>query len=70
VFMAGTVDKKIRAFESVSGKVLWEHELPSGGFATPCTYEVDGKQYVVIASGGGAGRGRSVANDEFIAFAL
>ncbi|MEX2263601.1 MAG: pyrroloquinoline quinone-dependent dehydrogenase [Bryobacteraceae bacterium] len=68
VFMAGTFDKKMRAFESTSGKVLWEHELPAGGFATPCTYEADGKQYVVIAAGGG--KNGSAANDEFIAFSL
>jgi quinoprotein glucose dehydrogenase len=68
VFMAGTFDKKFRAFESATGKILWEYELPAGGFATPCTYEVNGKQYVVIAAGGG--KEGSAANDEFIAFSL
>jgi quinoprotein glucose dehydrogenase len=68
VFMAGTFDKKIRAFESDSGKVLWEYELPAGGFATPMTYEADGKQYVVIAAGGG--KSGSQANDEYIAFTV
>lgn len=68
VFMAGTFDKKIRAFSSDSGEVLWEYELPQGGFATPCTYEADGKQYVVIAAGGG--KNGSAANDEFLAFSL
>ncbi len=68
VFMAGTFDKKIRAFDSDSGKVLWEHELPAGGFATPCTYEAGGKQFVVIAAGGG--KSGSQANDEYIAFSL
>ena len=68
VFMAGTFDKKIRAFESASGKVLWEADLPSGGFATPCTYEAEGKQYVVVAAGGG--KNKSKANDEFVAFSL
>ncbi|MGH9659230.1 MAG: pyrroloquinoline quinone-dependent dehydrogenase, partial [Bryobacteraceae bacterium] len=68
VFMAGTFDRKIRAFESVSGKVLWEFELPAGGFATPMTYEASGKQYVVIAAAGG--KNGSKANDEFIAFSL
>lgn len=68
VFKAGTFDKMIRAFDSDSGDVLWEYELPSGGFATPCTYEAGGKQYVVIAAGGG--KDGSAANDEFIAFSL
>lgn len=68
VFMAGTFDKKMRAFESDSGKILWEYDLPAGGFATPCTYEAGGKQFVVIAAGGG--KNGSKANDEFIAFSL
>ena len=68
VFMAGTFDQMIRAFDSDSGKVLWERELPAGGFATPMTYEANGKQYVVIAAAGG--KSGSKANDEFIAFSL
>jgi quinoprotein glucose dehydrogenase len=68
VFMAGTFDRMLRAFESATGKVVWEYELPAGGFATPMTYEANGKQYVVIAAGGG--KNRSKANDEFIAFSL
>jgi quinoprotein glucose dehydrogenase len=68
VFKAGTVDRMMRAFDSDSGEVLWEHELKAGGFATPCTYEAGGKQYVVIASGGG--KDGSEANDEFVAFSL
>jgi quinoprotein glucose dehydrogenase len=68
VFMAGTFDRMFRAFKSTTGKVLWEQELPAGGFATPMTYEANGKQYVVIAAGGG--RNGSKANDEFIAFSL
>jgi quinoprotein glucose dehydrogenase len=58
----------IRAFDSDSGETLWEHRLPSGGFATPCTYEAGGKQFVVIAAGGG--KDGSPAHDEFIAFSL
>jgi quinoprotein glucose dehydrogenase len=68
VFMAGTFDKMFRAFDSDTGKVVWECELPAGGFATPMTYEANGKQFVVIAAGGG--KSRSQANDEFIAFSL
>ncbi|WP_431209852.1 c-type cytochrome [Puia sp. P3] len=55
VFIAGTRDEKIRAFDQKDGKVLWDYQLPAGGFATPITYSIDGKQYVVIAAGGGRG---------------
>jgi quinoprotein glucose dehydrogenase len=52
VFMAGTTDRKLRAFDVSTGKVLWQTELPAGGMAVPMTYAVDGVQYVVIAAGG------------------
>ncbi len=68
VVKAGTFDKKIRAFDSDSGDVLWEHELNAGGFATPCTYEANGKQYIAVAAGGGKDGSR--ATDEFVAFSL
>ncbi|HRN56710.1 MAG TPA: hypothetical protein PLL71_09675 [Agriterribacter sp.] len=51
-FIAGTPDKKIRAFNKRTGEILWEYQLPAGGFATPSVYEVKGKQYVVIVCGG------------------
>ena len=52
VFIAGTHDEKIRAFDKKTGKIVWEYQLPAAAFATPITYEVDGKQYVAIAAGG------------------
>jgi quinoprotein glucose dehydrogenase len=67
VFIAGTKDEKIRAFDRKTGKMVWEYQLPAGGFATPITYEINGKQYVVIAAGGG--RGQKTGGD-YIAFAL
>jgi quinoprotein glucose dehydrogenase len=68
LFIAGTKDERIRAFDKKTGKVNWEFQLPAGGFATPVTYKVKGKQYIVIAAGG-------VKNDhkpggKYIAFAL
>ncbi len=69
VFIAATRDERIRAFDKDSGAVLWEHALPFGGFATPSTYMVDGKQYVVIAAGGG-GIGGGPSGDAYVAFAL
>jgi len=52
VFIAATYDEKIRAFDSKTGKIVWGHSLPAGGFATPVTYMVGGKQYIAIAAGG------------------
>lgn len=68
LFMAGRFDRKMRAFDSDTGEVLWEHQLEAGGFATPCTYMANGKQYVVIAAGGG--KGDSPSGDAYVAFAL
>ena len=52
VFIAATYDEKLRAFDRKTGKIVWEYKLPAGGFATPITYMVNGKQYIVIAAGG------------------
>ncbi len=68
LFIAGTKDRKLRAYDKKTGKLLWETELPAAAFATPSTYEVNGKQYVVVACGGtklGAAGG-----DSYVAFAL
>ncbi|GGG95468.1 hypothetical protein GCM10007415_33360 [Parapedobacter pyrenivorans] len=69
VFMAGTPDEKIRAFDSRSGLVLWEYQLPAAGYASPSVYMINGKQYIVIAAGGGGKNGTKVG-DSVIAFAL
>jgi quinoprotein glucose dehydrogenase len=68
VFIAATKDEMIRAFDKTSGKVVWEHPLPAAGYATPATYTVNGKQYVVIACGGG--KIGSKSGDAYVAFAL
>jgi glucose dehydrogenase len=53
LFIGATVyDRKLRAFESATGKLLWEGTLPFAGTATPSTYMIDGKQYLVIATSG------------------
>ncbi|MGB2715291.1 MAG: family 16 glycoside hydrolase [Vicinamibacterales bacterium] len=69
IFVAATADEKIRAFEKHSGRLLWEHQLPAGGYATPSVYMVDGRQYVVIAAGG-SGKNATKSGDSIIAFAL
>jgi glucose dehydrogenase len=69
IFIAATADEKFRAFESHSGRVLWEYQLPAGGYATPSVYMIDGKQYVAIAAGG-SGKNGTKSGDSVIAFAL
>jgi quinoprotein glucose dehydrogenase len=69
VFIASTRDEKFRAFDQDTGKVLWETQLEAGGYAVPASYEVNRKQYVVIAAGGG-GKLDTKAGDAFVAFAL
>jgi quinoprotein glucose dehydrogenase len=69
VFIAGTKDERFHAFDKTTGELLWEHPLPAGGYATPSTYQVNGRQYVVIAAGG-AGKLQTKAGDAFVVFAL
>lgn len=71
VFVAGTEDEKIRAFDADTGKELWSAKLPFAGTAAPAVYAVDGRQYVVItATGGGRVGGKSGAGDAIVAFRL
>ncbi|HEX5168783.1 MAG TPA: PQQ-binding-like beta-propeller repeat protein, partial [Cyclobacteriaceae bacterium] len=68
VFIAASRDKKFRAFNKATGKLLWEYTLPASGFASPAVYELNGKQYVVIACGGGKLGAKS--GDTYLAFAI
>jgi quinoprotein glucose dehydrogenase len=68
LFIAATRDSKIRAFDKKTGKLLWEYLLPAAGFATPAVYSLNGKQYLVIACGGGKLGTKS--GDSYIAFSL
>jgi len=70
VFMAGTPDQRIRAYDVETGTVLWRVELPRAAIATPMTYEgADGRQYVVVAAGG-HGKFGLETGDFIVAFAL
>lgn len=69
VFVAGTMDDYLRAFDISTGKLLWKGALPAGGQATPMTYEINGKQYVVIAAGG-HGKLGTKQGDSLVAFSL
>lgn len=66
-FIGATIDRMFRAYETATGRELWRAPLPAGGKATPMTYEHNGRQYVVIAAGGGSVWGEG---DSIIAFAL
>lgn len=68
LFIGATQDERFRAFDKETGEVLWTTDLPYGGYATPITYEIDGRQYVVIAAGGG--KMGTPSGDAYIAFAL
>ncbi len=68
LFIAATSDKKIRAFNKRTGKLLWEYDLPAAGFATPSVYEKKGHQYLVIACGGG--KLGKPSGDSYLAFAI
>lgn len=65
---ATNYDRKFRVFDKANGKLLWETILPAAGNATPATYEVNGRQYVVIAAGGG--KGGAPSGGTYVAFAL
>lgn len=66
---ATNFDKKFRAYDKTSGELLWEVTLPFSGNATPATFEVHGRQFVVIAAGGGKDP-RSPSGGVYVAFAL
>jgi quinoprotein glucose dehydrogenase len=66
---ATSFDKKFRAFDKSTGELLWETTLPFAGNATPATYSVAGRQYVVIAAGGGKDP-KSPSGGVYVAFAL
>ena len=68
VFIAATQDAKLRAFDKNTGQLLWEASLPAPGYATPSTFAVDGKQFVVVAAGGG--KLGSKSSDTYVAFSL
>jgi quinoprotein glucose dehydrogenase len=65
---ATNYDRKFRVFDKLNGKLLWETELPAAGNATPATYEVNGRQFVVIAAGGG--KWGAPSGGSYVAFAL
>jgi quinoprotein glucose dehydrogenase len=69
LFIGASVhDRKVRAYDKTNGNLLWEALLPAGGNATPSTYEVNGRQFLVIAAGGGKAGEKS--GGSYVAYAL
>ena len=68
MIIGASLDDRLRAFATDSGRLLWEAKLPAGAQATPMTYAVGGRQYFVIAAGGY--KGDSTRGDYVIAYAL
>jgi quinoprotein glucose dehydrogenase len=68
LFIAATQDAKFHAFDKRTGRLLWEATLPAPGYATPSTFAVRGKQYVVVAAGGG--KLGSKSSDTYVAYSL
>jgi quinoprotein glucose dehydrogenase len=69
VFTSAAMDGFLRAFDSETGKEIWKYQLPAGGQATPMTYSIAGKQYLVIAAGG-HGKLGTKRGDYVLAFTL
>jgi quinoprotein glucose dehydrogenase len=71
VFIAATNDSRFRAFDSKSGRLVWEQPIDANGHTIPITYlGKDGKQYVAIMAGGGGGFFGGTPSDALVAFAL
>lgn len=69
IFIGASRDEYFRVFDQQSGKILWTYKLPAAATATPAIYEVNGKQFVVVACGGGGKLG-TPSGDSYVAFAL
>lgn len=68
LFIAATKDGRFRAFDRSTGRMLWQTALPAAAFATPCCYEINGKQFVALACGGS--KLNTPSGDSYVAFAL
>ena len=69
VFIGAAMDERFHAYDVATGALLWEYQMEFGGYATPATYEVEGRQFVVIAAGGG-GKPGTKKGDAYYCFAL
>jgi quinoprotein glucose dehydrogenase len=70
VFIGASSDEKFRAFDIDTGEKLWEVDTPASAMATPMTYAIDGRQFVVVAAGGHLFKGFQNISDYIVAYAL
>jgi quinoprotein glucose dehydrogenase len=68
LIIAATPDHQLRIFDKSNGELLWQYRLPAAGYATPATYEIEGRQYIVITCSGG--KLGTPSGDQYLAFAL
>ena len=69
IFIGAAMDERFHAYDKDTGDLLWEFQMDAGGYATPSTYKIDGRQYVVIAAGGG-GKPGTKPGEKYYCFAL
>ncbi len=69
VFIGAAMDERFHAYDKDTGELLWELQMDAGGYATPASFEVDGRQFVIIAAGGG-GKPGTKPGDKFYCFSL
>lgn len=69
VFIGATMDERFHAFDKATGRLLWQYQMDAGSYATTATYQIDGRQYVVIAAGGG-GKPQTQPGNAYYCFAL
>ena len=69
VFIGAAMDERFHAYDKATGKLLWEFQMEAGGYATPATYQIGGRQYVIIAAGGG-GKPETKPGNAYYCFAL
>ena len=69
VFIGATMDERFRAFDKKDGSLMWEYQLEAGAYATPSTFQVNGKQFVIIA-GGGQGKPGTKSGNKLYCFGL
>ena len=63
------MDERFRAFDKTDGSLVWEYQLEAGGYATPSTFQVNGKQLIIIA-GGGSGKPGTKGGNKLYCFGL
>ncbi|MFT4640814.1 MAG: quinoprotein glucose dehydrogenase [Verrucomicrobiales bacterium] len=69
VFIGAAMDERFHAFDKATGELLWEFQMEAGGYASPATYAIEGRQFILIAAGG-AGKPGTKAGNAYYAFAL